>query len=107
MSYVVTATFRVKAGERTRFAEKIAVHAAASLAEAGCRVFDVCQSSENPDIFLLYEVYRDPAAYLSHRESAHYTRFREWAPPLLVHKEGEIFQSRHIWKNLTIDEGDE
>ena len=98
MSYIVTATFKVCVGARARFSEMMADHAIKSLTEEGCRVFDVCQNADNPDVFLLYEVYRDDAAYLMHRESAHYTRFRVWAPPMLEHKDGEIFQSRNVWQ---------
>lgn len=98
MKYIVTATFKLHAGERDQFIEKIAVHAAASLSEEGCSVFDVCQSEDDPDTFLLYEAYRDFDAYLQHRETAHYGRFRKWAPPMLVLKDGEIFQTRNVWQ---------
>ena len=98
MKYIVTATFKLHAGERDRFAEMMKVHAAAPLTEEGCSVFDVCQSADDPDTFLLYEVYRDYDAYLIHRETAHYGRFKEWAPPLLVLKDGEIFQTRNVWQ---------
>lgn len=100
MSYVVTATFKARPGKAEQFAEMIVVHAAASLGEQGCQVFDVCQNAEAPDLFLLYEAYQDHAAYLRHRDTAHYARFREWAPPLLLNNDGEIFQSRHVWQHL-------
>ncbi len=98
MSYVVTATFKVKTGAATRFSEKMSAHATASLGEEGCQVFDICRNVDHPDLFLLYEVYTDDTAYLSHRETPHYLYFREWAPPLVEPNDGEIYQSRSVWQ---------
>jgi len=49
--------------------------------EPGCRRFDVCLDPVDGASFLLYEVYDDEAAYLTHRELPHYAEFRILADP--------------------------
>ena len=46
-----------------------------SLREAGIARFDVLQQADDPSRFILYEVYRDTAATVAHKETAHY---RAW-----------------------------
>jgi len=46
----------------------------ASRAEPGVVAFDVGRSQETPDVFALWEIYRDRAALDSHRATDHYER---------------------------------
>jgi quinol monooxygenase YgiN len=46
----------------------------ASRAEAGVVAFDVARSAEKPEIFALWEVYRDRAALDFHTATDHYRR---------------------------------
>jgi quinol monooxygenase YgiN len=43
-----------------------------SLQEPGIARFDFMQQSDDPSRFVLYEVYRDTAATVAHKETAHY-----------------------------------
>ena len=43
--------------------------------EPGCRRYDVCLDPVDAASFLLYQVYDDDAAYLTHRELPHYAEF--------------------------------
>ena len=43
--------------------------------EPGCLRFDVLQDSEDSNKFFYYEVYKDEAARMSHRLTAHYARY--------------------------------
>jgi quinol monooxygenase YgiN len=46
----------------------------ASRAEAGVVSFDIARSREKPNVFVLWEVYRDEAGLESHKQSEHYKR---------------------------------
>jgi autoinducer 2-degrading protein len=43
--------------------------------EPGCVRFDVLRDTENPHRFFYYEVYKDEAARLAHRETPHYAHY--------------------------------
>ncbi|MEO5951660.1 MAG: antibiotic biosynthesis monooxygenase family protein [Chloroflexia bacterium] len=61
--------------------------------EPGCRVYNACRAQDNPDVFLLYEQYVDEAAFLGHRETAHFKEIIEWEiVPLLEKRERELFR---------------
>jgi autoinducer 2-degrading protein len=63
--------YRVKPGRCDAFLGVIRAHAAGTLAdEDGCMQFDVLVPREGADRVLLYEVYRDAAAYAVHGRSA-------------------------------------
>jgi autoinducer 2-degrading protein len=49
----------------------------ASVLESGNRRFDVLQSAQDPARFVLYEAYENAAAAASHKDTAHYKRWRE------------------------------
>ncbi|MEE9159836.1 MAG: antibiotic biosynthesis monooxygenase [Gammaproteobacteria bacterium] len=44
-----------------------------------------------PVVFLLYEVYKDEAAYRLHRQTEYYARFRREAPAVLETEDGELY----------------
>ena len=47
----------------------------ASRAEPGCITFDVSRSTDDPNVFVLYEEWRDQAALDEHYKTEHFTRF--------------------------------
>lgn len=55
-----------------------------SMREEGVERFDVIQQELDPTRFVLVEVYRAPEAQLSHRETAHYQKWRAQAEPMMV-----------------------
>ena len=46
----------------------------ASRKEPGVVSFDVARSHEHPNVFVLWEVYRDEAALEAHKETEHFKR---------------------------------
>jgi quinol monooxygenase YgiN len=46
----------------------------ASIKEPGVVRFDVARSSDDPNVFVLWEVYRDQAAVDDHKKSEHFKR---------------------------------
>lgn len=96
MSYVIVAEFRIKPGATIAFLDKMKAHAERSRAEPGCHLFEVAQDTTEPRHIILYERYVNEAAYRTHRATAHYARFLEWAPPLLEGRDGQLFQRRSV-----------
>ena len=67
-------------------------NAAASRLEPGVARFDVLQSAEDPNRFILYEAYRTPEAVAAHKETSHYQIWRDAVAPLMAEpRRGEKF----------------
>ncbi len=49
--------------------------AKASIAEPGCRRFDVVQPAATPDHITLFEVFDDQAAFKAHSDAPHFKQF--------------------------------
>jgi quinol monooxygenase YgiN len=50
--------------------------AAVRRAEPGCLLYRVHRATDDPDLFLFYEMYVDDAAFDAHRSSAHLAEYR-------------------------------
>jgi quinol monooxygenase YgiN len=62
--------------------------------EPGCRLYHANRSTDNPDIFLLYEHYADQAALDAHRTTPHFKEIIEGViVPLLEKRERALYQS--------------
>lgn len=59
------------------FIEASRLNHEASVQETGNRRFDVLQSTDDPTRFVLYEAYENAAQAASHKETAHYRKWRE------------------------------
>jgi autoinducer 2-degrading protein len=59
-------------------------NAHASVQEPGIARFDVCQQADDPTRFVLVEVYRDAEAPAKHKETAHYTAWRDAVAPMMA-----------------------
>lgn len=71
--YCIIVKMELKAGMRKRFLDAMLTNAEASVRdEPGCRVFDVLEMRDEPDTFLLYEVYESQAAFEDHKQTPHY-----------------------------------
>lgn len=61
--------------------------------EPQCLIYRAARSTENPDLFVLYEEYEDEAALLAHRETPHFRSLIEGTiVPLLESREREFLQ---------------
>lgn len=75
--YCIIVKTELKAGARKKFLDAMLPNAEASVRdEPGCLVFDVLEMREEPDTFLLYEVYESQAALEDHKQTAHYKASR-------------------------------
>jgi quinol monooxygenase YgiN len=66
------------------FKEAILANARASVREPGVVRFDVCQQADDPNRFLLVEIYRTAADQAAHKETAHYAVWRDAAAPMMA-----------------------
>jgi quinol monooxygenase YgiN len=72
MSYIVVARWRAKPGERAKVETLLRQLTEAVRSEPGNLGFVVHRLREDADEFLLYETYKDEAAFLAHREMTHF-----------------------------------
>ena len=75
----------VRPGRREQFLAGMSANAEASVRdEPGCLRFDVCSVAEDPDRFVLYELYTDAEALAAHKASPHFAQWREIAEQVLA-----------------------
>lgn len=78
---VVCVHVHVLPENREAFIEASRENARNTILEPGNLRFDVLQQADDPDRFILYEVYRDEAAAKDHKQTAHYARWRQIVEP--------------------------
>lgn len=94
--YIVHVFVHVKPDRVEEFKAATVDNAENSIEEPGIIRFDVCQQLEDPTRFVLVEVYRTAEAPARHKETAHYTKWREaveemMAEPRRSIKYGNVF----------------
>jgi quinol monooxygenase YgiN len=72
MAFVLVAKMTTREGEEDRALELIGELAQASSAEPGCNHYIAHRDPEDPRVFLMYEQYRDRAAFEEHGQSEHF-----------------------------------
>jgi quinol monooxygenase YgiN len=72
MAYVLVARMTAREGEEERALELIGQLAAASQQEPGNIHYIPHRDSENPKVFMIYEQYRDKAAFEQHGQTDHF-----------------------------------
>ena len=84
--FAITAEFRIKPDRIDDFKTLIEGQATRSVAEErGCRQFDVCQHHDKPEVFVLYEVYANAAAFdEEHLKIPRFAEFLEKAKPMMA-----------------------
>jgi quinol monooxygenase YgiN len=65
-------------------------NARASLREPGIARFDVVQQRDDPTRFVLVEVYRSADAPDAHKQTAHYTRWRDRVADLMAEPRSSV-----------------
>jgi quinol monooxygenase YgiN len=82
--YVVCVHVRVHQADREAFLAATLDNARNTVQEPGNLRFDVHQSLDDPNRFLLYEVYRNESGMKAHKETAHYARWAEAVGPFMA-----------------------
>jgi len=95
MAFVVSATWRAKEGKADRLLEVIREMTPPSRAEPGNLFYQAQRSTEDPQLFYLYEQYVDEAGYQAHMDSEHFTRLvkGEAIPELLEARERAFYET--------------
>jgi (4S)-4-hydroxy-5-phosphonooxypentane-2,3-dione isomerase len=84
-NFALIVEFDIKPDGLDKFKALIAENARDSVKnEPGCLLFDVCQDEANPNRIVLYEIYKDTAAFDAHREMAHVKKFFGAAKELIA-----------------------
>jgi (4S)-4-hydroxy-5-phosphonooxypentane-2,3-dione isomerase len=82
--FVVCVHVHVKPEHSEAFVEASLENARNTTQEPGNLRFDVLQHADDPNCFLLYEVYRDEAGMKAHKETPHYARWAETVAPWMA-----------------------
>jgi len=82
--YVVCVHVHVKPEHREEFIRQTLENARHTVQEPGNLRFDVIQRIDDPNRFMLYEVYRDEAGMEAHKQTAHYARWRDAVGPWMA-----------------------
>lgn len=75
--HVTLVHVRVKSEHVQAFIDATRRNHEGSVQEPGCLRFDVVQSTEEPDRFVLYEAYRSAEDAAAHKQTAHYLAWRD------------------------------
>jgi (4S)-4-hydroxy-5-phosphonooxypentane-2,3-dione isomerase len=87
MMLTVIAHYRAQTGRGDDVATILARHVTPSRAEPGCVAFVAYRSTDDPDVFALYEQYVDDTAFQQHRRTAHFKKYIEnGVVPLLAER---------------------
>ena len=74
--YVVSVTVHVKPEFVDRFVDAVLDNARNTRREPGNLRFDVSQAEDDPNRFLLYEVYHTKEDFAAHQQTEHYLRWK-------------------------------
>jgi quinol monooxygenase YgiN len=75
-------------------------NARATVQEPGVARFDVVQQADDPTRFVLVEVYRDAAANLAHKETAHYPVWRDTVAAMMAEPRTSV-KFNHVFPGET------
>ena len=99
---IVLVFIHVKPDQVEAFKKATLDNARNSVQEPGIARFDVIRQKDDPNRFVLFEVYHDPDAPARHKETAHYKRWREAVAGMMAEqrysiKYDNIFPDENGW----------
>ncbi len=81
---IVHVHVHVKPDSIEAFRKATLQNAQKSIEEPGIARFDVLQNQQDPNRFILVEVYRTEFAPAQHKETAHYAQWRDTVEPMMA-----------------------
>ena len=78
------------------FREASLENARNSFEEPGIARFDVLQDNDDPNRFILNEVYRDAEAPAAHKETAHYAAWRDTVADMMAEPRQAVKLTNHF-----------
>jgi quinol monooxygenase YgiN len=94
---IVHIDVHVKAESVEAFKKITVENAQASVKEPGIARFDVVQQANDPTRFVLVEVYRTADAPAKHRETAHYTKWRDTVASMMAEPRSRVEYGEVFW----------
>lgn len=86
--FAIQVTLKVQPGQAEAFLPRILDNARGAVRdEEDCLDFQVFQAEDDPDAFVLFEIYTDEEAWQAHRHTPHYERFAEEGRPLIAERQ--------------------
>ena len=83
--YCIIVKTKLHPGTKKAFLAAMLPNAEASVREEqGCIAFDVLEAQEEPDTFYLYEIYTNPEALATHKQTEHYKQTRAQVNDLIA-----------------------
>ncbi len=85
--FAIIVEFTLHEDAAPKFMPQILANAQASLdREPGCERFDVLHIAKNPNEIVLYEIYRNKAAFEEHLKTRHFIEFNSATASLIKNK---------------------
>lgn len=81
---ILTASMRAKPGQEEELGRRLHALIAPTRAEAGCVIYDLHRSTEDPAAWMFYEVWRTKADLEQHGRTPHLTGFKAKADEVLA-----------------------
>lgn len=78
LPFSVVVQAEIQPDRMEEFLKMIETNAQESRKEPGCLRFDVLRSQDNPNSFIFYEMYENPAAVDYHKQQPHYNAWAEF-----------------------------
>lgn len=88
--FIVHVQVHVKPEFVDAFRQATTENARSSVQEPGIARFDVVQQLDDPNRFVLVEVYRTPADPARHKETAHYKKWAETVAPMMAEPRSSV-----------------
>ena len=88
--FIVHVHVYVKPGQAEAFKEATIENARNSLQEPGVARFDVIQQQDDPNRFVLVEVYRTAGDPAKHKETAHYQKWRDTVAEMMANPRSSV-----------------
>lgn len=101
--HIIVAKIQIKPEYREPFMELMVDDAKGSVEnEPGCLHFSVIRDNADPNRIVLFEVYRDEAAFEAHKQTPHFIRWRDgvqdwFAAPAEVIQGQNVFPPDQAW----------
>lgn len=92
---IVHVFIEVKPEFRDKFIKETKLNASASIHEPGIARFDFIQDAEDPDQFMLLEVYRSKEDPNKHKETSHYKRWNDAVQDMMA-----VPRSKRVFRNI-------
>jgi len=93
---IVLVHVHVKPGCVDAFREASLENARNSIQEPGIARFDVLQDNDDPNRFILNEVYRNAEAPAAHKETAHYAAWRDTVADMMAEPRRAVKLTNHF-----------